>query len=673
LHLSRKHLLSSLSLAALVIIQLLIGPASHARTYTEIQTDKGNIALNLTNLGYFGTAFSTPHLSSCEFPQDSNAEHIYRGGLWVGAKTPDGELRVSTGAQDANGLSEGDDIREFIHDIAFIDVDSSGATVELDLVHWSNRQNDDNFDRRALANQHYEMAFNDYYSNEAGNHTPLGIKVNMRALAWGDVHAADFVILDYRIINISGNELQDVYVGLWVDTTVGSTDLRNPYDPSATVRWNFLDDFNGAFGGRGFVNDLYTVADDPNIWMAYERDDDGDEGLATSWIGYRLLGVDRETEQEPGLPPVSYNAWAFRGVPEFDSWYKESDLPDAPLLPGKYQIMSNGAFTVGETQEEDYSRAYNWLSLLSTGPFRTFAPGDTLQVTYAIVAGLDSLDLLDNSKVAQLAYDDDFNIPAGPPSPKLDRAFRDNSVTLAWEPGQREDENGDILEPDSPLRQPEHHISVLTGSADFQGYRIWRYQAEDFSGAGLKKEASQLVSEFDIIDGIGFDTGLPPLNEDGLREITDGNLLAGFPYQYSVTSFSHPVPDKDPPYFESGWDENGFKVYPGPAPASAANPQKVGVFPNPYRAGSLFDQRLGTIEKGRKIWFTGLPTRCTIKIFTLVGELVQTIQHDNPIQGQESWDLLSSYNRVIASGLYIYVVEDLETGEIQRGKLVIIK
>ena len=28
-------------------------------------------------------------------------EHIYRGGLWVGARTADGQLHVSTGAQDA--------------------------------------------------------------------------------------------------------------------------------------------------------------------------------------------------------------------------------------------------------------------------------------------------------------------------------------------------------------------------------------------------------------------------------------------------------------------------------------------------------------------------------------------------------------------------------------------
>ena len=44
-----------------------------------------------------------------------------------------------------------------------------------------------------------------------------------------------------------------------------------------------------------------------------------------------------------------------------------------------------------------------------------------------------------------------------------------------------------------------------------------------------------------------------------------------------------------------------------------------------------------------------------------------------PATSQEPWDLLSEETRAIASGLYIYVVENQDTGEIQRGKLVIIK
>ena len=57
---------------------------------------------------------------------------------------------------------------------------------------------------------------------------PLGLKVVLRALAWGSPYADDFVILDYTIVNISGTELRDVYVGFWNDTTVGNTEQQQP-------------------------------------------------------------------------------------------------------------------------------------------------------------------------------------------------------------------------------------------------------------------------------------------------------------------------------------------------------------------------------------------------------------------------------------------------------------
>jgi len=52
---------------------------------------------------------------------------------------------------------------------------------------------------------------------------------------------------------------------------------------------------------------------------------------------------------------------------------------------------------------------------------------------------------------------------------------------------------------------------------------------------------------------------------------------------------------------------------------------------------------------------------------------VRTLQHDDPLEGKFAWDVLSEYGRAIATGLYVYVVENLDSGEIQRGKLVIIK
>jgi hypothetical protein len=37
------------------------------------------------------------------------------------------------------------------------------------------------------------------------------------------------------------------------------------------------------------------------------------------------------------------------------------------------------------------------------------------------------------------------------------------------------------------------------------------------------------------------------------------------------------------------------------------------------------------------------------------------------------WDILSRYDQIIASGVYLYSVEDKESGNIKVGKFVIIK
>ncbi len=650
--------------ACLLLAGLLPAAGARASADVDLYTDVGLMRLNITNLGYFGHAFTYRTLPSCEYPPRSHVEHIYRGGIWVGALNADGLYRVSTGSQDANGLVEGDALREFE---AYGDAETQFRTLRL-----SSDPNSEFYDpaQNPVANQQFNTYFSDYRS--AGSHRPLGLHVAMRTLAWDQNHLDDFVILDYAVVNISGTELRDVYLGMWIDTTVGNTEQSDPYDPNAAQRWNYYDDKNGAFGPAEYVPEENTVDGDPDIWMAYEYDGDGEQGLATSWIGYRLLGTEPQVVPLEGRRPVSYNQWGFRGVPSQDSWYYEG-TDTTTRLPGKYQIMSNGDFDVGETQDMNFAREGNWVSLMSTGPFPSWAAGDTLHMTWAIVAGVDSLSLLANGLVAQVAYNSGFRVPTGPPSPRLQFGYAPDGVVLRWAPGDSLDADGGILAPDSPLRSPEHHVSVVTGERDFQGYRIYRYQGNAIElqpGQSSPRDAATLVAQFDIVDGIGFDTGLPPLNEDGLREFTDTGLLEGFPYLFAVTCFTARNVQHGLEELESGFQKID-PVYPGPAPVAGGSPG-VGVYPNPYRAGSLYDDRID-VETKRKVWFTNLPARCSIKIFTLAGDLVQTIEHDDAESGQEPWNLISRQGRAIASGLYIFAVEDADTGEVQHGKLVIIK
>jgi hypothetical protein len=92
----------------------------------------------------------------------------------------------------------------------------------------------------------------------------------------------------------------------------------------------------------------------------------------------------------------------------------------------------------------------------------------------------------------------------------------------------------------------------------------------------------------------------------------------------------------------------------------------VKVVPNPYIAGADWE----TTEGVRKMQFTHLPDVCTIRIYTLAGDLVATIEHDNG-SGTEDWNLLSEDQQGISSGVYFYHVSS-EYGE-KIAKFAVIK
>lgn len=86
-------------------------------------------------------------------------------------------------------------------------------------------------------------------------------------------------------------------------------------------------------------------------------------------------------------------------------------------------------------------------------------------------------------------------------------------------------------------------------------------------------------------------------------------------------------------------------------------------FPNPFKPS------LGHTN----VTFTNLASSCTIKIFTLTGELVKSITHTDSAGSlaQEVWDVKNDAGENVVSGLYFWVIKSSTDTKI--GKLVIIR
>ena len=102
--------------------------------------------------------------------------------------------------------------------------------------------------------------------------------------------------------------------------------------------------------------------------------------------------------------------------------------------------------------------------------------------------------------------------------------------------------------------------------------------------------------------------------------------------------------------------------------------QEPYVVPNPYVAAASFEpERFATAGRGpRRIEFRAIPAGATVRVYTVTGDLVQTLRHDGMTTGVVPWDLRSKDNLEVAPGLYIFHVSAPDVGE-STGKFAIIK
>ena len=619
----------------------------------------GNMWLTVTNYGGFGDVVNMP---SCEFPANSSVEYLFKGAIWIAALVGE-DTMASIGDQ---GWGSGPGGRREAFWPGWSDADT--------ILHTSMNKGP-NYDSTAASEQDFIAVYTDTSltmprGREFAGHESMGLHITQKSYAWSYSYAEDFVIFDFVIKNVSSwvfdepKEFKNFFMGVYIDGDCGHTSIAGYPQDDIT----------------GFMR-VNSEGDTVNI--AWIKDNDGDNGLTPGVTGVCPLYPKPET--------VSYNWWD----PPQDWGPTDPSNPNdwghIPSLPGQmYRIMSNGYVDPDQTESNAPSgintTGMDTRYFISFGPYNV-KPDSTLTLTLAYVGGLPTpsgesefVDLGRNARWAKDVYDNppadgipDFKGPPPPPSPTLIVDAGDRMVTLNWN------------------NVPEDAIDSFSRLNDFQGYRVYR------SRTGVINDM-ELLGEYDKIDNFGYDFGYNALYPDTIITRIDTTILGvdttivdtvvwytfkdygltnGEFMYYAVTSYDSGYAPTGLEPLESSIVINMTQVAPSAGPETPDEMQEVLVIPNPYRLSqNYFDAgwETGITDTDRRIDFTQLPPKCTIRIYTLAGDLIDIIEHDYPsrssIAHRESWDLINRNIQAIASGIYLFVVE--AEGKTYIGKFVVI-
>jgi hypothetical protein len=482
---------------------------------------------------------------------------------------------------------------------------------------------------------------------------PLNVKVIEKTYAF---RAPDFdaiLPVEFFFVNIGTVPIENVYLGWTGDLDVGPTSAGD----YATNNYS------------GYLPDVHTAY----VHDAVHR--------GATPLGVTVLGSSRRLDSVN----FTYRWWEGGQTVQLDS----------PM----YSWMSCQAFApVCIEPDQPPTSPADMRMMIAFGPVGDLLPGDTVKMALALVSGTGIESgpsaMHENARTAIRYYANGFRQPVRPVSPCLEIIPGDKSVAIRWgrtvpcangQPGVDPlsiwDDSNHIAESYPPdhwrrVNPPAGHVH---GGRIFEGFRL--YRSDDPDGA---LNTFTLLKQYDLDDEFPYNTGFDSL-------FVDTNLIRGHRYYYAVTSFG--IPDRTISVRSEGGVTRYDTLY-SPEPESpistnstsvdltfAASQQLGAVLavPNPYRVDQDYTFENGGwegrgakwTEENRQIKFIHLPPVCTIRVFTLAGDVVTTIRHDDPVRGEESWDILSENYRALASGVYIFTVEsDFGT---QIGKFVLIR
>ena len=475
----------------------------------------------------------------------------------------------------------------------------------------------------------------------------LGVVTTLRYMMWSDPRYDDFVLIK---VGLKFNKSVKHYWWGWMtDCDIGNNTLSDYY-----------------------YDDL--VGYDETLGIAYMYDDDGDPAvesdtksalLSPTYVGQMLLSAPPSGGRvtEPAIASTSWETFAW--------WDWNNDVTGDESA---YDRMSAG--TLKSTPPD---QPFDYRMLTSVGPYEAEA-GDSATLYMALVFGegidadfwtrrakmgaaVSSLgSLAEHAENARALFTGGLVISDPAPAPPFleEPLATGKEVTLQWECDSEEDD-------------------------DFGGYRVYRSNVSNIGPWSLIRDLPSREYANSCVD----------------------TLKIGFPTFYAVTAYDRDGKEStmgaaDTKTLEGIYASTLPSDYDGDCETSCAEQcqdcpeclqacleecmrttlkhalDKVMVSPNPYRGSGDWER----LDYEGRLMFMNLPGRCAIHVYSMTGEQLDVICHNmdgdaspDPAgneTGGESWDMITSNNQSIASGVYIFRVVSPDYGE-KIGKFAVIK
>ena len=229
--------------------------------------------------------------------------------------------------------------------------------------------------------------------------------------------------------------------------------------------------------------------------------------------------------------------------------------------------------------------------------------------------------------------------------------------------------NTGIGTPDDPSDDFQYCPLLL----DENGDNLWNMHATDHPVSGASNDpytdwiywyecdyAAEVASGFDFATLGGEIFGRTVLVNWNAGDVSDGTLDAvpedqRMPEMGTVFRIETTKPNQPGDMFSMSTDGLGARARTEAENRAAID--EIGITPNPYKGASSYE----VSQLVDQVRFTNMPNQATIRIFTVAGTLVRTLEK-NSASASFPWDLTTEEGLPIASGMYIIHV-DTEWGE----------